>query len=96
MNLSLLTILLCLVSSVVPLPQWFMENKVRLSRCSMWGLFACFLMAIMVPSFGVAGGSLGVDVIAEHRVGIYDVSVVRADDTEGLIDWLNKSGTTGT
>jgi hypothetical protein len=30
-------------------------------------------------------------VIAEQPVGIYDVSVVRSDNTEGLTGWLNKN-----
>lgn len=37
------------------------------------------------------GISQGVDIIAEHRVGIYDVSVVRSDEAGALIDWLNKN-----
>ncbi len=87
---SLLTLLLCLVSFVVPFPQRLKDNRGKLARCSMWVLLICFLAAIVTRIPLHAGGSLGVDVIAEHRVGIYDVSVVRADGAESLIDWLNE------
>lgn len=91
-GLSLLTLLVCLLSFVLPLPQRFKENRGRLARYSMLGLLISFPF-IIVWSFRLAAarGSLGVDVIAEQRVGIYDVSVVRSDKTEGLIGWLNKN-----
>src|SRR5882724_2543595 len=89
-GLSLLTLLVCLLSFVLPLPQRFKENRGRLARYSMWGLLICFPL-IIIGSFAAARGSLGVDVIAEQRVGIYDVSVVRSDNPEGLIGWLNKN-----
>jgi len=89
-GLSLLTLLVCLLSFVLPLPQRFKENRGRLARYSMWGLLICFPI-IIIRSFAAAHGSLGVDVIAEQRAGIYDVSVVRSDNTEGLISWLNKN-----
>ena len=89
-GLSLLTLSVCLLSFVLPLPQRFKENRGRLARYSMWGLLICFPL-IIIGSFAAARGSLGVDVIAEQRVGIYDVSVVRSDNTEGLIGWLNKN-----
>jgi hypothetical protein len=90
-GLSLLTLMLCLLTFFLPLPQRLKENRGRLARYSLWGLLICFVAAIMIPSFASARGSLGVDVIAEQRVGIYDVSVVRSDDAEDLIAWLNQN-----
>ena len=90
-GLSLLTLLACLLSFVLPLPQRFKENRGRLAWYSMWGLFISFpFLAIRTLSISAAPGSLGVDTIAEQRVGIYDVSVVRSDNAEGLIGWLNE------
>lgn len=89
-GLSLLTLLLCLLSFFLPLPQRFKENRGRLALYSLRGLLICFVAAIIIPSFASARGSLGVDVIAEQRVGIYDVSVVRSDAADNLIAWLNK------
>jgi hypothetical protein len=88
-GLSLLTLLVCLLSFLLPLPQRFKENRGRLARYSMLGLLISF--PIIILRFTTLRGSLGVDVIAEQRVGIYDVSVVRSDNTEGLIGWLNKN-----
>jgi Uncharacterized protein conserved in bacteria (DUF2330) len=88
-GLSLLTLLVCLLSFVLPLPQRFKENRGRLARYSMLGLLISF--PIIILRFTILRGSQGVDVIAEQRVGIYDVSVVRSDNTEGLIGWLNKN-----
>jgi Uncharacterized protein conserved in bacteria (DUF2330) len=89
-GLSLLTLLVCLLSLLLPFPQRFKENRGRLARYSAWGLFIC-LPFIMIGNFAAANRSLGVDVIAEQQVGIYDVSVVHSDNTEGLIGWLNKN-----
>jgi hypothetical protein len=89
--LSLLTLLFCLLSFFLPLPQSFKENKGKLARYSLYGLLVCFLAAIIIPSFASARASLGVDVVAEQRVGIYDVSVVRSSDAEDLIAWLNQN-----
>lgn len=51
----------------------------------------CWLFVILLtPTLGTLGAkSDGVDVIAEHRVGIYDVRVVRSDSADELISWLN-------
>jgi hypothetical protein len=88
-GISLVTLLLCLVSFVVPMPSWFKRNRARLARYSTYGLLLCLLAGVLLPSLASARGSLGVDVIAEQRAGIYDVRVVRSDDTSGLISWLN-------
>lgn len=87
--LSLLTLLLCVLSFVVPFPQGFKENRGKLARYSQWGLLVVLLMAIIIPSSMSARGSLGVDVIKEQRAGVYDVSVIRSADAKGLIHWLN-------
>ena len=88
-GLSLLTLLACLLSFVLPLPQRFKEKRGRLAWYSMWGLFISFpFLAIRTLSVSPA---TGVDTLAEQRVGIYDVSVVRSDNAEGLIGWLNKN-----
>jgi hypothetical protein len=88
-GISLITLLLCLVSFVVPMPSWFKHNRGRLARYSMFGLLLCLLAGVLLPSLASARGSFGVDVITEQRVGIYDVRVVRSDDANGLISWLN-------
>lgn len=89
--LSLVTLLLCIVSFVVPLPKRFMENRGRLARYSTLSFAVVFLVAVVTPTLGtVRGLPAGVEVIAEHRVGIYDVSVVRSEDSAALIDWLNE------
>ena len=89
-GLSLLTLLICLVSCFLPIPQWIRVNRGCLARYSMYGLLVCLLVALGLPAFAAAGSSLGVEVVAQHRVGIYEVSVVRTGDADGLIDWLNK------
>ena len=90
-GLSLVTLLICLISYVVPFPQWLRQNRGKLVRYSMWGLLLSFVMAIlMIPNFMSYRGAMGVDIIAEHRVGIYDVSIVRSEVADDLIDWLNK------
>lgn len=85
-GVSMLTLFLCLLSFDLPLPQRLRENRGRLALYSMLGLLICFLRS----NIGSSRGLLGVDVITEQKVGIYDVSVVRSDATDELIAWLNK------
>lgn len=87
---ALVTLLLCSLSSLVPLPRWFMAHKETLNRCAICALFGCFLVGILLPGLGRQRAVSGVDVITEERVGIYDVSVVRSDDPARLIAWLNE------
>ncbi len=92
-GLSLLTLLLCLVSFVTPLPPRFQSNRRWLASLSVVVL-GYFMVAGIFYSAGSAGLGVvrGVDVISEQRVGIYDVSIVRSDDAGDLIDWLNTHG----
>ena len=56
------------------------------------GIAMLFLMAaIFVPALSHVKGSFGVDVIAEHQVGVYDVRVVKSEDSEAMIAWLNSN-----
>ena len=89
-GLSLLTLLLCLVSFFLPLSQWFNKNRGKLALLSILGLLISFYTLAMAPLSQSANNSHGVDVIAEQRVGIYDVNIVRSDNTIDLINWLNK------
>ena len=88
--LSVLTLLLCLLSFVAPFSPRFIQHRGEVAGCSLLSLFCCFLLApLMMRGCSASGSkSSGVDVIAEHRVGIYDVRVVRADSADELISWL--------
>ena len=90
-GLSLLTLLLCLISFVLPLPRWFRDRRGRFARYAMWGVLLCFLMLFIVPNFVLTRGKSGVEVVSEQHVGIYDVRVIRSDDVGTLIDWLNEN-----
>jgi hypothetical protein len=91
-GLSLATLLLCLLSFVLPLPRWVKRNRDALSRYALCGLFGCVVMAFLFPSLGrPARGGGGVDVISEQQVGIYDVRVVRSAESGPLIEWLNEN-----
>jgi hypothetical protein len=55
------------------------------------GIAAFLLMAaIFMPALSTVK-SFGVDVIAEHQVGVYDVRVVKSEDSEAMIAWLNSN-----
>jgi hypothetical protein len=86
---SVLTLLLCLLSFFKPFPPGFMKRREQLVQYSLWGLGGCVFIFFIMSCFLTAGSqSGGVDVIAEHRVGIYDVRVVRSDNADELISWL--------
>ena len=90
---ALVTLLLCALSSILPRPAWLRRNREPLAHYAILVLFGCFVAGILLPSLGVSQAVRGVDVvdlIAEERVGIYDVSVVRSDNAERLVAWLNE------
>lgn len=87
--LSLLTFILSILSSFMDLPPRSMNRRRVLFYLSFLGLFLCFTVGVTRQTLSAGPALYDVDVIAEHRVGIFDVSVVRSDDAKDLIDWLN-------
>jgi len=90
-GLSILIIAACGLSSVVTLPSWFMRNKSKLERIAIYGLLACLIPSVFFFLLTPLGTSPGVDVIKEQRVGIFDVKVVKSDNSADLVAWLNKN-----
>ena len=85
-GLSALTLLRCLLSFVVPFSPSFIQRRRKFAQASVLGLLCCVLMFLII--FNAGTKSEGVAVVSEHRVGIYDVRVVRSDDAGKLISWL--------
>ena len=87
-----LALLYCLLSFIGP---WAspdrQKHSTKLARIALYGLLAWLLLLaiLFLGARAWKGGSDGVDVITEQRVGIYDVRVVKAADTRDLIAWLN-------
>lgn len=86
-----ITSLLCIMSFVVPMPSWFKDKRGKAAGLS---IICLFLWGLLLPSLSSARGSPGVDVISEQCVGIYDVRVVRSDDSSELVSWLNSNSFT--
>jgi hypothetical protein len=89
-GVSVLTLLLCQLSCVTPFSPAFMQRRGKLVKFSGRALLGCLLTVLIISMFATLGSksSGGVDVIAEHRVGIYDVRVVQSDNADELISWL--------
>ena len=88
-GLSILTISGWALSSVIPLPSWFMRKKKKLARLALYGLLICTVIgALFLPALNSARG---VDLISEQSIGIYDVKVVKSTNSSDLIAWLNKN-----
>ena len=86
-GLSILFILIYMLSFVVPFPEWFLRKRRKLARFSLYGLLICFVIGFLtLPALSSARA---VDIIKEQRVGIYDVKVVKSDNSGDLIAWLN-------
>lgn len=66
-------------------------NKNISIRYILYPLLLLFLMAILIPNSASRGRERGVDVIKEERVGIYNIRVVKSDEPDKLIEWLNEN-----
>lgn len=52
-----------------------------------------FAASLLLPSLGTAGGGgSGVSVVRTKQAGIYDTTVLRGTDAQGVADWLQSSG----
>ncbi|OGV53512.1 MAG: hypothetical protein A2017_15900 [Lentisphaerae bacterium GWF2_44_16] len=85
---SLLILLFCLISFALPLPFWFRKKTFTLARFSVYGLCLCFTAGVFFGMFSTAGVRAGIDIISEKHVGIYDVRVVKSNNSTELISWL--------
>lgn len=90
-GLSILIISGWALSSVIPLPSWFMQKKRKLARLALYGLLICFIIGFFAFGLPSLSASTGVDVIKEQRVGIYDIKIVKSTNSSDLIAWLNKN-----
>jgi hypothetical protein len=81
-----LMLLASVFSRELHLPSWFMGHRSLIFRLSVYGGVFFILSGMLLPSMSV---DRGVDVISEHRVGIYDVQVVCAATADDMISWLN-------
>ncbi len=53
-------------------------------------LVILFITSLLMPTLGTAGHS-GIDIIKAESLGIYDVKVVKSNNSDSLIKWLNDS-----
>lgn len=90
---AILSLILHVFLSVVTLPTRFGFDQQKLTRVTEY-LFAtsmvCFLFVFLLPVLQRSRGTKSVEVISEHTVGIYDVSLIRSGDSGELISWLNE------
>jgi len=59
-------------------------------KIAIFYLVALIFGSVFLPALGRHRGGLGVDIVHEQQVGIYDVHVITGEDSLGLIEWLNK------
>lgn len=90
-GLSSVTLLLCLISFVWPFSERFMLCRGQLARFATLGVVACVIVSFFVSLFGLAGSGSSVEVVSAQQVGIYDVRVIRSDDADALVNWLNEN-----
>jgi len=89
-----LALLACMLTPFVPYLQRLKGDRVILTTSALLSLAVFAVMAgymsFLRPNAGptLAGR---VEIIKTQRVGIYDVQVVKADQAEGLIEWLDEN-----
>lgn len=82
--------LAALVVGAKPLSERLPRLRVALERSAKIGIGVSVL--VIGPVFlcpGLARSESSVDVVSTQQVGVYDVQVIRASDSGGLIEWLN-------
>jgi hypothetical protein len=82
LNIFLLTVF----SKHMPI-RWLAKNRQRLIFYLIVVFVILALVSLITPALSTV--KEGVKTIAEHRVGIYNVRVIRSDDAAELITWLN-------
>jgi hypothetical protein len=90
---ALLTLFACLLSFVIPKMRFVRQYRRVLIPGSLLVFVSCFCFVLFFYSWGAgtegAGDELGVEVIKAEQVGVYDIQVVKAEQAEDLIEWLN-------
>lgn len=86
-GLLLMALVLCVFSKYIPI-HWTQRNRKRVLLYAVAFLIIVGILSAIMPALSKSGIS-GVDVISEHRIGIYDVRVIQSDDAGELIAWLN-------
>jgi len=91
--LCVLVVLGGLLFFVIPPLRPLRSKYASLFRFGFCGFFICLFMGMLLPAFFSAGGAGGgVEVLRSAEVGIYDAKVIKANDSSGLIAWLNENG----
>ncbi len=81
-----------LVVSFLPCGRNLKEKRISLERAVISTVLLLVLFVVAVPSLLSARGELGIEILSSETVGIYDTTVLRADDSTDLIEWLNQNG----
>ncbi len=85
-------LLISFVTGIISFPAWFMRRRTKFFKASAASSFILLIIWNLIPALRTAGRDGAVEVVSEHGVGVYDVQVVRADQADKLIDWLNDNG----
>lgn len=74
---------------------WFSKlvgHRRMLRRVALAGVVTCIGLFLIAPLLiRNSKGAGGVEIIKTQKAGIFDVTVIRADSSAGLIDWLNRN-----
>ena len=75
------------------LVEYYDENPCDLKRYRMeMAMASAPPEAMMMEDAGMAPEDLGVTIEAEYEVGEYDILILSAEESDGLITWLNQEG----
>ena len=89
-----LLLVLCLVSVITGFPSALRESAGEVARISALSLVLVLIISgVFLPSLlGVRVSQAGIDIIREEKIGVYDVKVIKGDDSGELVAWLNENG----
>lgn len=86
---SLILLVLICILKLSGRPCKWAETWKEVFNFALFCLICAFFLMLSLPALSSAGE--GVDVLGQYSVGIYDVKIIKAQNSSAIIDWLKEN-----